>query len=107
MRVTGSSDAPVESTDVLAAIQCCVTRDGFETQECLTAAEAVRMYTLDAAYAQHQQDVRGSIEPGKRADMVLLDANPLDVAAERISQIEVLRTIAGGATCFEAKSPGA
>ena len=102
VRLAGSSDAPVESTDVLSAIHCCVTRDGFETQECLTAAEAVRIYTLDAAYAQHQEEVRGSISPGKRADMVLLDANPVDVAADRISDIKVLRTIAGGETCFQA-----
>ncbi|HEY5494510.1 MAG TPA: amidohydrolase [Candidatus Anoxymicrobiaceae bacterium] len=106
VRLAGSSDAPVESTDVLGAIQCCVTRDGFETQEGVTAAEAVRMYTLDAAYAQHQEEVRGSIAAGKRADMVLLGANPVDVPTESISGIRVLRTIAGGKTCFQAAGAG-
>jgi predicted amidohydrolase YtcJ len=107
VRLAGSSDAPVESTDVLGAIQCCVTRDGFETQEGVTAAEAVRMYTLDAAYAQHQEEVSGSIAAGKRADMVLLGANPVDVPTESISGIRVLRTIAGGKTCFRAAGPAA
>jgi predicted amidohydrolase YtcJ len=102
VRLAGSSDAPVESTDVLRAIECCVTREGFETQQGVTAAEAVRMYTLDAAYAQHQEAVKGSITKGKRADLVLLDSNPVDVAPELISGIRVLRTIAGGRTCFAA-----
>ena len=102
VRLAGSSDAPVESTDVLRAIECCVTREGFETEQGVTAAEAVRMYTLDAAYAQHQEEVKGSITAGKRADMVLLDSNPVDVAPGRISGIKVLRTIAGGKTCFVA-----
>ncbi|MHB8896694.1 MAG: amidohydrolase [Candidatus Geothermincolia bacterium] len=102
VRVAGSSDAPVESTDVLSAIQCCVTREGFETRQGISAVEAVRMYTLDAAFAQHEEGVKGSITPGKRADMVLLDADPTAVSPGRISGIKVKRTIAGGVTCFEA-----
>jgi predicted amidohydrolase YtcJ len=58
------------------------------------------MWTADAAYAQHEETVKGSISPGKRADMVLLDENPVEVAADKISGIKVLRTIAGGKTVW-------
>jgi len=107
VRVAASSDAPVESTDVMHAIQCCVTREGFETGQSVSAAEAVRMYTIDAAFAQHEDAVKGSITPGKRADMVLLDADPTMVAAEKISLIAVRRTISGGRTCFRLEGAGA
>jgi predicted amidohydrolase YtcJ len=100
VRVAASSDAPVESTDVLHSMECCVTREGFEPEQAVSAAEAVRMWTADAAYAQHEETVKGSISPGKRADMVLLDENPVEVAADKISGIKVLRTIAGGKTVW-------
>jgi hypothetical protein len=101
VKIAGASDAPVESPDVLHAIQCCVTREGFETQEAITAAEAVRMYTLDAAYAQFEDAVKGSIEVGKRADLTLLSANPVSVPPEEIRDIQVERTIVGGRVVYE------
>ena len=96
VRVAGASDAPVESIDVLHAIQCCVTREGLETPQCITASEAIRMYTLDAAYAQFEESVKGSISAGKRADMVILSENPASIPPERIRDICVERTICGG-----------
>ncbi len=100
VKIAGASDAPVESTDVLHAIQCCVTREGFEPQEAITAAEAVRMYTLDAAYAQFEDSVKGSIEVGKRADLALLSANPVSVPPEKIRDISVERTIVAGKVVY-------
>ncbi len=100
-RIAGASDAPVESTDVLHAIQCCVTREGLETRQAITAAEAIRMYTIDAAYAQFEDSVKGSISVGKRADMVILSANPAAVAPEKISDIRVERTIVGGKVVYQ------
>lgn len=100
VRIGGASDAPVESTDVLHAIECCVTREGFETAQSITAAEAVRMYTLDAAYCQFEDSVKGSISVGKRADMVILSANPVSIAPEEISKIRIEQTIVGGRTVF-------
>jgi len=94
--VAGASDAPVESPDVLHAIQCCVTREGFEPQQAIRADEAIRMYTLDAAYAQFQESEKGSITPGKRADLVVLSANPVAVAPEEIRAIRVEETVVGG-----------
>jgi predicted amidohydrolase YtcJ len=102
IRVAGASDAPVESTDVLHAIQCCVTREGFEPQQGISAAAAVRMFTLDAAYAQFEESIKGSISVGTRADMVILSENPISVPPERIRDICVERTIIGGDTVYKA-----
>ncbi len=102
VRVAGASDAPICPPDVLHALQCCVTREGFETRQSLTAAEAVRIYTLDAAYAQFEEQVKGSLSVGKRADMVVLSANPVSVPPDQIGAIRVLRTICGGRTIFQA-----
>jgi predicted amidohydrolase YtcJ len=101
VRVAGASDGPIESVDVLQAIHCCVTREGFEPQQCITAAQAIRAYTLDAAYAQFEEGVKGSISPGKRADLVILSANPASVPVERIKDIDVETTVVGGKTIYQ------
>jgi len=54
------------------------------------------MYTLDAAYLQFEEDIKGSITPGKRADLVLLSDDPFKVQPDRIKDIEVVRTVVGG-----------
>jgi predicted amidohydrolase YtcJ len=82
---------------VLHAIQCCVTREGFDPHQAIRADQAVRMYTLDAAYAQFQESEKGSITPGKRADLVVLSANPVLVTPEEIRAIRVEETAVGGA----------
>jgi hypothetical protein len=96
VRVGGASDAPVESLDVLHAIQCCVTREGFEPQQALTPREALGLFTRDAAWIQHEEAEKGTLAPGKRADLVVLSESPLSVAPERIAGIRVLRTVTGG-----------
>jgi hypothetical protein len=98
--VAGASDAPIESVSVLHALQCCVTREGFETGQCVTAHEALRMYTVNAAYAQFEEGVKGSISAGKRADFVVLDRDPVRVPAEEIMKISVRKTICGGKVIF-------
>jgi predicted amidohydrolase YtcJ len=100
VRVAGASDGPIESTDVLRAVQCCVTREGFETQQCISAQQALGMYTSGAAYSQFEEDVKGSISVGKRADLVVLLANPFDVPPSEIAEIPVESTIAGGKVIF-------
>jgi predicted amidohydrolase YtcJ len=100
VRVAGASDAPVESTDVLHAIQCCVTREGFEVEQGISAAQALRAFTIDAAYAQFEEGEKGSISPGKRADFAMLSANPVSVPAEAIREIRVEQTIVGGRAVY-------
>lgn len=94
--VAGASDAPVESTDVLHAIQCCVTREGFEPHEALTAAQALDLFTRNAARAQFEEDEKGTLAVGKRADLVWLSASPLAVPSDAIAAIRVLRTVRAG-----------
>jgi predicted amidohydrolase YtcJ len=101
--VAGSSDAPVESTHVMAAIQAAVTRSGFQTHQCLTVDEAIRLFTANAAYLQHEEDIKGTITPGKRADLVALSADPTRVPPETIGEIRVRRTWRGGEPTFVAE----
>jgi len=100
VKLAGASDSPVESAEVMHAIYCCVTREGFEPQQCITVEEAIRMFTIDAAYAQHEDDVKGSISVGKRADMIILSENPAAVTPEKIRNIRVERTIIGGQVLY-------
>jgi hypothetical protein len=100
VRVAGASDAPVESTDVLHALQCCVTREGFEVEQGISAAQALRMFTIDAAYAQFEDHEKGSICPGKRADFAVLSANPVRVPPEAIRDIRVEQTIVAGRAVY-------
>jgi len=106
IKLAGASDAPVESIDVLHAISCCVTREGFEPQQGITVEEAIRMFTLDAAYAQFEESVKGSITAGKRADLVVLSENPVSVPPEEIRNIRIERTIVGGKVLFLNESSG-
>ncbi|MFH2133149.1 MAG: amidohydrolase family protein, partial [bacterium] len=98
--VAGASDAPIEELNVLQAIGCCVTRDGFEPRQRISAGEALRLFTINAAYAQFEETVKGSLTAGKRADMVILDRNPLTVPPDEIQNIQVRRTICGGVSLY-------
>ena len=62
----------------------------------MTVEEALRLITIDAAYGTFDEDVKGSIAPGKYADLVVLSNNPLDAALDELSEIEVLATVVGG-----------
>ena len=101
VRVAGASDGPIESTDVLHSIECCVTREGFVPEQCVTSEQAVRMFTLDAAYAQFEDSVKGSITPGKRADLVVLSRNPVSVPPSEIRNIQVEKTVCGGELIYD------
>lgn len=94
--LAGSSDAPLESPDVLAGIAAAVTRHGFEPDQALTAAEAVTIYTRGGAYAQQREHLTGSLVEGHRADLVVLSQDPTAVAPDRIADIEVRLTVIGG-----------
>lgn len=104
IKLAGASDGPIESQDVLHAIQCCVTREGFEPHQCITVEEALRMYTIDAAFAQFEEGIKGSITPGKRADLVVLSEDPLSVNPNHIQDIKIEMTIVGGAPVYSVKT---
>jgi predicted amidohydrolase YtcJ len=97
----GSSDRPVVAGAPLLGLHDMVNRrsaDGvpFNAGEAVTAAEALRAYTWGSAYASHAEHVKGSVAPGKLADLAVLSEDPTKVSQDRIAGLEVIATIAGG-----------
>ncbi|GAB96864.1 hypothetical protein BJY21_001492 [Kineosphaera limosa] len=100
-RVPGSSDRPVADGRPLAAMSSMMLRrtSGGQTigpDEAVDAATALRAYTLDAAWMAGQEDRRGTITPGKLADLVVLADDPLTTDPERLADLPVLATLRGG-----------
>jgi predicted amidohydrolase YtcJ len=107
--VAGSSDAPVISANPLVGIRDAVLRrtaDGrlLGPGECLSARDALALYTQHAAYAMHGEGEIGSLEPGKLADFAVLDNNPLHTDPEQITGIQVLATVLGGTPVYQSES---
>jgi predicted amidohydrolase YtcJ len=114
VRVAGGTDTPWTGATPLQAIYEAVTRVGFSGRPAtawmapqrITVAEALRLLTIDAAYATFQEQVKGSIERGKFADLVVLSANPLEVPVTALPSLEVVMTIVGGRVEFCAPTAG-
>lgn len=112
-RLALGSDFPVESVDPRLGLYAAATRadaqgqpaGGWQPQEKLTAYEALRGFTLDAAYAGFAEDEVGSLAVGKRADFVLLAQDPLTVAPEQLRGLEVLATYVDGQPVYQAAAP--
>jgi predicted amidohydrolase YtcJ len=68
--------------------------------ERVSRAEALRMYTLNAAYLTFEEELKGSLEPGKLADLVILDGDPLTCATDEIAGLSVATTVVGGRVTF-------
>ncbi|HEX5568983.1 MAG TPA: amidohydrolase [Streptomyces sp.] len=111
LRVPGSSDRPVAPGAPLLGMQSMVerlSRDGavLGPDERVTAEQALRAYTLDAAWASHDEDRRGSLTPGKYADLVLLSDDPVETDSSRIGAIGVLATFVAGECVYGADALG-
>jgi len=105
--VAASSDSPIVPNSPLAGIYGGVTRRAQSGQQLLpeeriSAHQALALYTINAAYASFEEDIKGSITPGKLADLVLLSDDPTRVPAEQIKDIRVEMTIIGGKVVWEA-----
>jgi len=104
--VTNGTDAPVEDLNPLASFFASVTRrlpDGtvfFEDQR-MTRMEALHSYTLANAYAAFEEDLKGSLEPGKLGDVVVLSRDILACPDEEIPTARIDMTIVGGEVLFE------
>jgi predicted amidohydrolase YtcJ len=101
------SDFPPGPFAPLMGIQGMVTRTGWngETwgpEQRVTVAEALQINTLNGAYASHEENVKGSIAVGKLADYVVLSEDLHTVAADKIKDIKIVRTVTGGNTVYQA-----
>ena len=107
LMVAGSSDSPVVPNNPLVGIYTAVTRKAESgqyllPQECISAKEALAMYTTNAAYASFEEDIKGSITPGKLADIVVLGNDPLESPPEQLKDIRVEMSIIGGKLAWQA-----
>lgn len=102
--VSGSACSPVESFDILENIQFAVTREklnggpenGWMPEEKLSVEEAVRMFTAGGAYASYEENVKGSLEKGKYADMVVLSEDIFQADKHKIKDIKIEKTLVDG-----------
>jgi predicted amidohydrolase YtcJ len=106
VRVAGSSDAPVTHHAPLFGIQQAMTRATMDGQVCgpnerLDLTAAIRLYTINGAYASFEEGIKGSIEPGKLADLVLLDEDLARVPADQVRDTPVAMTVVGGEVVYE------
>ncbi|MXW34533.1 MAG: amidohydrolase [Gammaproteobacteria bacterium] len=105
IRFTVHDDTPVTPVDPLQLIWVSVNRltrsdQVLGPEERVSPLEAMRAMTIDAAWQNFEEDIKGSIEPGKLADLVILSDNPVTVDPLAIREIQVLETIVGGETVY-------
>jgi predicted amidohydrolase YtcJ len=110
--IANGTDVPVEKVSPIKCFYASVTRklpDGtaFFPEQRMSRREALRSYTLDAAYAAFEEDLKGSLQPGKLADVVVLSKDILTVPEEEILQAEVVYTIVGGKALYAQRSSSA
>lgn len=105
------TDFPVEDISTFKTFYAAVVRkdargwpaEGFQTENALTRQEALRGMTIWAARANFEETEKGSLEKGKLADFVILDADLLKAAPEKLLSVKVLKTYLGGEKVYEAK----
>ncbi|WP_456959666.1 amidohydrolase [Lysinibacillus sp. TE18511] len=97
----GGSDAPVTDINPLLGIHVAVNRksqSGMDigSSQCISVMEAIKLYTWNGAYASFEEDIKGSIEVGKLADLVVLNDSILNVSPDQIKDLKVEKTMIDG-----------
>ncbi len=106
--ICNGTDAPVEDVNPIECLYSAVTRkntDGkeFYPDQKMTRLEALKSYTINGAYASFEEDIKGTIEKGKYADLVVLSNNLLNCSDEEINSTKVLYTIINGKILYAKK----
>lgn len=106
VRLAASSDSPGVPLNPFDSMYSAVTRRTLSggllsPEQAITPRQALWMHTSGGAYASFEEGVKGSIEVGKLADLVVLSANPLEVPAEEMKEIKVEKTILAGRVVWE------
>ena len=110
-KIINGTDAPVEPVDPLPSFYASVSRrtlaglpeGGYEPDQKMSRTEALRSFTLDAAYGEFEEDFKGSIEVGKAADFTVFDKNIMTIPENDILKAKVAMTIVNGKVAYEAK----
>ncbi len=102
------TDYPVESISPFRGLYAAITRENvegtrtFEPQEKITIDQAIYAYTQASAFAEFRERIKGRLEPGYLADMVVLDRDITKVSPQELLRTQVLRTVVGGETVYTA-----
>jgi hypothetical protein len=102
----GNSDWFVTSANIVQQIYGAVTRKGYTgdvigAEQAISVMDAIRLYTINGAYASFEEKIKGSIELGKLADMVVLDRDIFTIPKEEIKDTKVAMTIVGGKIIYQ------
>jgi predicted amidohydrolase YtcJ len=109
VHLSGGSDSPVSYPNWKQGIEASVLRESKATgkvsgpEQCITREEAIRSYTIEGAWQDHMENIKGSIEAGKLADLCVLDEDILTVEPHKIKDIRTLMTIVGGKIVYDAR----
>jgi predicted amidohydrolase YtcJ len=103
-KIINGTDAPVEPIDPLACFYASVSRKtlkgqppgGFEPAQKMSRIQALKSYTIDAAYGAFEEDIKGSIEVGKFADFAIFNKDIMQIAEEEILNTKVVMTVVNG-----------
>ena len=103
--IANGTDAPVEDVDPIASFYSTVSRrmnngEVFYADQRLSRMEALRSYTINVAYAGHEEDIKGSLEVGKLADVTVLSKDILTIPEDEIPSTEIAYTIVGGEVMY-------
>lgn len=109
--IINGSDVPVEPINPIASFYASVTRktlkgepeNGYESEQVMTREQALRSYTIDAAYGAFEEKLKGSIQVGKLADFTVFSKDLMTISENEILTTEVVMTIVGGKVFFEKK----
>ena len=102
----GNSDWPVTSGNIVQQLYGLVTRKCYSgervgPEQAIGIKDALRLYTINGAYASFEENMKGSIEPGKFADMAVLDRDILNIPEEEIKDIKIEMTLVGGEIVYK------
>jgi predicted amidohydrolase YtcJ len=108
-KIACGSDFPIESPNPFEGLHAAVTRQnnanvpvgGWYKNQAMTMTEAFRCFTLDAAWAAHQEKVIGSLEIGKWADFIVVDRDIFKISPEQLGKTQVLQTWMGGKRVYK------
>ncbi|RAW01434.1 amidohydrolase [Pseudochryseolinea flava] len=110
-RIVNGTDAPVEPINPIASFYASVARktlkgtppEGYESDQRMTREQALRSYTLDAAYGAFEENIKGSITVGKLADFTVLSQDIMKIEEGKILKTDIVMTIVGGKVVYKRK----